>query len=258
MKGLYTILLCFLSLGLLFAQTNQGGFISPTDSLIKTLQAENIFYLPASGFTLYRTPNIADTIGKIEPLIPNQKALKPPYFRDLTQARIFIEGSKPQMLSGKHIFKTFDDCLHIPFYQQGNGYIKILESYYDSLWIKIDEVFEKDFQLVSWSDFYGRDGMFITVPSGKKTPLLQSPYQDSKTLLQLDDNHFDIRVSYFDEKSKTCCEGLFCYVKITEYKVHPCYGGDYSKNNIVRKLTGWVKLLDENGKRLVLHNSGGC
>lgn len=244
--------------GCLVAQTDQSGFISPTDSLARTMQGEQIFYLPENGFTLYRTPNIEDTIGKIEPLISNRKASKPPLYRDLTQANIQLKDFKPQILSGEHLFKTFDDCWHIPFYRNESGFVKVLESYNDSLWIGIDEISAKGFRLTSWIDFYGSDGMMITVPKGHSVPLLRSPYADAEVLLQLDDIHFDIRVSYFDENNTDCCEGLYCYVQVVEYKVHPCFGGGYDEDNIIRKLSGWVKITDEEGKRLILHHAGGC
>lgn len=57
---------------------------------------------------------------------------------------IFIDGRKPQILSGEHLFKTFDDCLHLAFYKQENRFVKVLESYNDSLWINLDEVNDKD------------------------------------------------------------------------------------------------------------------
>src|SRR5690606_20003670 len=137
--------------GCLAAQTNQTGFLSPTDSLARTMQAENILYLPESGFTLYRTPNMGDPIGKIEPLIPNQNAIKPPRSRDLTRAHIYLKGSKPKIISGyDYAFKSFEDCLHIPFHRSENGFVKALESYNDSLWIRIDEISAKGFQLISW------------------------------------------------------------------------------------------------------------
>lgn len=252
------LILTFLWSGFLAAQTNQSGFISPADSLARTMQGEQIFYLPESGFTLYKTPNIEDAIGKLEPLIPNRKALKPPLFRDLTQARIYLKDFKPQILSGEHLFKTFDDCFHIPFNRNENGFVKVLESYNDSLWIRIDEISAKGFQLTIWMDFYGSDGMMITVPKGLSVPLLRSPYVDAEILLQLDETHFDIRVSYFDEENTNCCEGLFCYVQVVEYKIHPCFGGTYEGDNTVQKLSGWIKIIDKEGKRLIIHNSGGC
>lgn len=258
MRVFAILILTLLLSGFLAAQTNQSGFISPTDSLAQTMQGEQIFYLPENGFTLYRTPNIEDTIGKLEPLIPNRKGLKPPRFRDLSQANIHLKGFKPQILSGAHLFKTFDDCLHIPFHRSENGFVKALESYNDSLWIRIDEISAKGFQLTNWMDFYGSDGMMITVPKGHSVPLLRSPYADAKILLQLDDTHFDIRVSYFDEENTDCCEGLYCYVQVVKYKVHPCFGGGYDEDNIIRKLSGWVKITDEEGKRLILHHAGGC
>lgn len=248
----------FLWTGFLAAQTNQSGFISPTDSLANTMQSEQILYLPENGFTLYQTPNIEDVIGKIEPLTPNWKALKPPRFRDLTQANIQLKDFKPQILSGEHFFKTFDDCLHIPVSRRENGFVKVLESYNDSLWIRISEISAKGFRLTSWMDFYGSDGMMITVPKGLSIPLLRSPYADAEILLQLDDTHFDIRVSYFNEENKNCCEGLYCYVQVVEYKTHPCFGGTYEGDNIVQRRSGWIKIIDEKGKRLILHNAGGC
>lgn len=258
MRVFAILILAFLWCEFLAAQTNQSGFISPTDSLARTMQDEQILYLPEDGFTLYRTPNIKDIIGKIEPLIPNRKALKPPLFRDLTRANIQLKDFKPQILSGEHFFKTFDDCLHIPFYRNENGFVKVLENYNDSLWIRIDEISAKGFQLTGWMEFYGSDGMMITVPKGLSIPLLRSPYADAEILLQLDDTHFDIRVSYFDEENKNCCEGLYCYVQVVEYKTHPCFGGAYEGDNIVQKLSGWIKIIDEKGKQLILHNAGGC
>ena len=76
MKILFVFLIC-LSIPILGnAQTNLSGFIAPTDSLASILQGENILYLPKDGFTLYGSPSTKDSLGKIIPLMANEKALK--------------------------------------------------------------------------------------------------------------------------------------------------------------------------------------
>lgn len=242
------------------AQTNLSGFIAPADSLARMLQGENILYLPEDGFTLYGNPAKSDSIGKIIPLVANQKALKPPKFRDLTQATIYLKGNKPNIISGyNYTFKTYDDCLHLHFSYYQNGFVKVLDNYGTSpFWISEDEVTTKGFKLTHWIDFYGTVGMYITTYPNSTISLLKSPFNDSDTLTEIDENHFEVKIKYFDESEAVCCEGLFCYVEATQYKVHPCFGGTYDKENIVQKLKGWIKVIDEQGKRLIMHNSGGC
>lgn len=241
-------------------QTNLSGFIAPTDSLARMLQGENILYLPEDGFTLYRNPASSDSIGKIIPLVANQKALKPPKIRDLTQAKLYRKGDKPKIISGyDYAFKTYDDCLHLHFSDYQNGFVKVLDNYGSSpFWISTDEITAKGFRLTYWTEFYGTAGMRITTFPNSTIPLLQSPYNDSEILIKIDDKHFEVKVIYFDESEAVCCEGLFCYIEAKHYKVHPCYGGTYDNENIVQKIKGWIKVIDEQGNRLIMHNAGGC
>jgi hypothetical protein len=260
MKILFVFLIC-LSIPILGnAQTNLSGFIAPTDSLASILQGENILYLPKDGFTLYGSPSTKDSLGKIIPLMANEKALKPPKFRDLTQAELYLIGDKPKIISGyDYAFKTYEDCLHLHFSDYQNGFVKVLDNYESSaFWISENEVTTKGFKLTHWIDFYGTVGMYITTCPNSTISLLQSPYNDSETLTEIDENHFEVKVIYFDESEAVCCEGLFCYVEATQYKVHPCFGGTYDKENIVQKLKGWIKVIDEQGNRLIKHNAGGC
>lgn len=259
MKTRFVIILFLFFALVANAQSDKSGFIAPTDSLARMMQGENIFYLPEDGFTLYGSPNVRDSIGMIVPLSRNKNAIKPPKIRDLTNATIHIIGSKPTIISGyDYAFKTYDDCFHIHFLAQENGFIKVLNDYNENLWIKMDEVTAKEFELKSWIDLYGKNGMIITTFPNAKIKLLQSPYSDAEVIIEIDEDYFEIKVTYFDEQDELCCEGLFCYVTATQFKVHPCYGGSYDKGNIIKIHQGWIRVIDQDGKRLIMHNAGGC
>lgn len=242
------------------AQTNLSGFISPTDSLARILESENILYLPKDGFTLYGSPTTKDSIGKIMPLITSMNALKPPKYRDLTRAALYLKDKKPEIISGyDHAFKTFDDCLHLNFSDNQNGFVKVFNNHpFSSFYISVDEIMAKGFKFTHWIDFYGKAGMLITTFPNSTVSLLQSPYNDSAILAEIGENDFEVKVIYFDESDAVCCEGLFCFVEVTQYKIHPCYGGTYDEDNVIVTIKGWMKIIDEQGNRLIMHNAGGC
>lgn len=253
----FIIILIFSSLNL-FSQFDQSGFITPNDSLLLQLPLEEIIYLPSDGISFYPSPQISKPIGKIKPGPFEQRQNKPPFFKERTSASIYRDNLKPQMLGFEHFFQTYDGCYHITFHEQKNGFVKIMESFEGEKWVSIDEIEQKGFKLVNWLEFYGKENMFVAVPGYTTVPILSSPYDDADVIAEIDKNHYDIRVIKYDENIDECCEGLYCKVLVVHYIKHPCFGGSYDESNIVDKYIGWLKFIDEKGKRLIIHHAGGC
>jgi len=249
-KYIYLVLgLC--SLHTLYAQTNQSGFLAPLSS--KDYASKNTVYIPKEGFILYNKPQ-GEYTGRISKGMPHGNTAATASELDAT---IAWRGIRPQHLDISYFFKTSDDCFYIPFDRQEKGFVQIMDSPYPA-WISVADIQKAGFKLVSWMDFYGTPEKMLTIPAGTTLPLRSSPYSDAHKILDLDDEHFTIRVIPFEKQPEICCEGLFCYVEVIQYKQNPCKNRDYSKKNQVKIVRGWLKIIDETGKRLIIHSVGGC
>lgn len=250
----YIIVLSLLCLPYsVYAQADQAGFIAPIDPT--AFPSDNVIYLPKEGVIFYDKPN-GEYRGRISYGLPHNEQV-PPGEKITQYATIQWRDIRPTLLDHSYFFKTYDQCLHIPFDKQEAGFVRIMTTPYEA-WIPVESMKQWGFKLTYWIDFYGVRDRAITIPSGEKLPLLMSPYSDSEKITDLDDEHFTIKVIPFDNDEKTCCEGQFCYVEVIQYKENPCRNGDYSKRNAIQSYKGWLQIIDEKGINLVIHNSGGC
>lgn len=252
------ILLCCFHIGV-SAQYDQGGYIAPSDSLRATYPSTRAIFLPKEGFILFDVPN-GEFAGHIRPGIlynaPGGLPFVPPE-DSLLYASVGGMKMRPTYLDLSFFFETSDDCFFIPFTRRKDGYVQIADDMMSS-WIAIEAIEKAHFKLVPWMDFYGKAGTIVVPPPQTTRPIRQSPYADAEVVVEIDENYFEVQVVEYDKESRRCCEGPFCYVRATHYKVPPCLGGGYDKSNIVGIYEGWLQLIDEHGKRLVLHNPHGC
>lgn len=255
---LYAVLLCSVY-SLARAQHDQGGYIAPSDSLRATYPLTRVIFLPSDGFTFFQTPN-GEFAGRITPGFPRNApgahAPIPPE-DSLLYASISRAKIRPTYLDLSFFFETSDDRFFIPFTQRRDGYVQI-EQGAMAAWIAISDIEKAHFRLVSWMEFYGKEGTLVVPPPQTKRTLRRGPYADAEAIVDIEENYFEVRVITYDAESTTCCEGSFCYVRATRYKVPPCLGGGYDASNIVGVYEGWLQCIDDKGQRLVHHNAHGC
>ncbi|WP_375561086.1 hypothetical protein ACE193_00605 [Bernardetia sp. OM2101] len=242
----------------IFAQYNQGGFIVPNDSIKKDYPYENSIFLPKEGITYYDAPN-GSFLGKIrmgKPLLSQHENKTD----SLLSSTISGTVLRPTLLDFENYFETFDDCFYLKFSEQKEGFIKIVNGNYgktpkSAAWVSVDSLEKHNFKLNYWLDFYGSEGMIIH-PKEKTHVIHENPYLDAPIIETINEDEYVVQIISFDEGTTT--EGLFAKVKVIKYKIHPCYGGDTSKKNIIKEFEGWIQIIDQKGKSLVAHNSGGC
>lgn len=239
------------------ALAQSGGFIVPHDSMKSEFPIEKAVYLPTKGFNFYGAPN-GNYAGRIlsgppqNP--PGTPAPIPSHLKNL-QASMQMQGIRPQALDLSFFFETYDDCYYVSFDKREDGFLRITNGASVG-WLSIEEVEKAGFKVVTWVDFYSEIGKIIVPPSNTKSSLRSSPYADAETLVKIDEDYFEVEVTAFDEGLSR--EGSFCYVKATQFKIHPCYGGEYDEENVVKVYEGWIQVVDLDGQRLIFHNSHGC
>jgi hypothetical protein len=241
--------LCFCLFAVLpsFGQRDQGGFITPNDSLKKLVAVEKIIYLPADGFTFYTVPN-GEFKGKILPGPP----LNPPGAVEIDTAMTStITGAsiRPQLLGLETFFETTDDRYYISFSQQKDNHVLVLSDSYQG-WISLDEIKRKGFNLTSWMEFYGEVKGQMIHPREKIAPILLSPYPDAQVIEVADELYSEI-------SSTGKCEGSFCKVQVVQYK-NPYDQTKTKEENVLKRYKGWLQIIDDEGRPLVAHNSHGA
>lgn len=222
------------------AQRDQGGFISPGDSLMKFLPAENNIYLPVDGFTFYDVPN-GEFKGKILPGPPfNSLEIDTLLTSTITGTQI-----REQALNPEFYFETFGNRYYLSFDQRQDDYVRVLSNQYKG-WIAIDEIKKKGFKLISWMEFYGESKRNTIHPTEKIVPIHAKPYPDAPIVATADELFSEITTI-------GKCEGSFCMVNVIQFK-NPYDPSKTKEENILRKYKGWIRIIDEEGKPLVAHN----
>lgn len=229
------------------AQQDQGGFIAPGDSLQKTLPIERIIFLPQDGFAFFEVPN-GDFKGKILPGPPLNQSGSVWDMDTLLTSTITGASIRPQLLSIDAYFKTSDDKYYLAFDRQQDGYVRVLNDAYQG-WMSIDEIKSKGFVLTSWLDFYGAEKGNMIHPIEKVAAIRTSPLADAPIIETADELYSEITT--IGE-----CEGLFCKVRVVQYK-NPYDPTKTKEENILKKYKGWLQIIDEEGQPLVAHNAHG-
>ncbi len=242
-----TLCLMVLFLTPVIAQRNQGGFIAPGDSILKLMPHEKLIFLPQEGFTFYDVPN-GEFKGKILPGPPLENHDQDEELDTLMSSTITGAYIRPQLLSLDTYFETSDDRYHLIFDKQVDNHVRVLSNSYNG-WIALDEIYNKGFFLVSWMEFYGEEKGRMIHPREKIAPVLMNPYPDAKVIAMADELYSEI-------SSTGKCEGSYCLVKVTKY-MNPYDATKTKEQNIVRKYRGWLRIIDDDGKPLVAHNSHG-
>lgn len=230
------------------AQQDQGGFLTPNDSGRSSYASENILLLPKTGFVLYDAPN-GNYAGKIAlGFPPNAPGTMAPTSIDSNFASYFAPfNSRPVYVSIEGYFETSDDCFHLTFKAQRDGFVQIKSG----LWIAVSQIMESGFKLVNWMDFYTSGNKLLEPLPEKKLVLRESPYLDAKIILDVDNYYYFISL---DPET----EGYFAQAKVYQVHAHPCNDGALEGDNVLQIYYGWIQIIDDEGQPMISHSPGGC
>ncbi|MFZ1806171.1 MAG: hypothetical protein WAU36_03060 [Cyclobacteriaceae bacterium] len=245
-NAFYGLLLCAIAPAA--AQRDQGGFLTPNDSLQKILPYERIIFLPEDGFTFYGVPN-GEFKGKILPGPPLNSPSTTIDIDTLMSSTITGANIRPQLLSIDTYFETSDDRYHLIFDRQQDEYVRVLSDNFQG-WVSVDEIKSKGFILTSWIEFYGEAKGNMIHPVEKTAAVRISPYPDAPIIETADELYSEITTIGM-------CEGSFCKVKVVQYK-NPYDPTKTKEENILKKYKGWLQIIDEDGQPMVAHNSHGA
>lgn len=228
-----------------FCQLDQGGYISPGDSVFNSVRQERILYLPQNGFSFYEVPN-GTFKGKILPGPPLALLNSDPEIDTLTSATLVGSSIRPQLIPRNFFFQTIDDRYYLSFEQKQDDFVLVFKETFQG-WISVEEITRKGFELVTWMEFYGKSKGRMIHPIEKLAPIRLLPSADAKILETADELYSEI-------SSTGKCEGLYCFVNVTQYQ-NPYDPTKSKEENISKKYKGWIQIIDELGKPLVAHNS---
>lgn len=243
-KGILLLIFTLVISTMVFAQRDQGGFIMPGDSLLTSLPADSMIYLPQNGFALYEVP-AGSFKGKILPGPPLGSFIEKSSDSLLNSTLVGVT-SRPMLISKDNYFETLDYRYYLSFDQQKEDYVLVF-SESNPGWIALEEIKAKGFVIINWMQFFEKSKGLMIHPLNKIAPVLLSPKQEAKVVENADE--------LFSEISLTGkCEESHCFVKVTQFR-NPYDSQKSREENILKKYKGWIQIIDDNGKLLVALNS---
>ena len=198
-------------------------------------------YVPDNGFALYDRPR-GEIVGRIEKgeLDQNDEAYK--------LYMVKPQGGKEE-IAYRDLKMVGYEIFALSFSDKRSGFVKVLDQY----WIDEQEIRSSSLEAINYREFLIRQtdlGLsYYANPPGLN--LREGPstkYEIIKTL----------KGDIFQISPTKACEGLWCEVKVIEYKAHPCVTAQGEDENIMNRYEGWVKLLDDDGTPNVWYYAKGC
>ncbi len=231
MRHFYTILFSILSLST-FGQELTKGVIMPGPGW----SFDSYVYIPTSGLSAYNKPG-----GK---KIAQIQLGKPDVNGDIFGAFIKVNEEVTEYSNSNFDVVGYDVIALIytdirdKFVRTNNGY-----------WLSIDELASECLHPITWMDYLiNREDVLGWYANDPGLNLRTGPSTTSDIILTLKGDLFDITPTQE-------VKGLWCKVKVTEYREHPCLGDE---DLIIRTLSGWVKLLSDDQKPNVWCYDKGC
>lgn len=228
-----------------FSQLDQGGYISPGDSVVKSMRDNRIIYLPQGGFSFYEVPNGAFK-GKILPGPPLNIDGNETEFDSLITSTITGTSIRPQVIPIANYFQTTHERYYLAYEKRIDDFVLVLGDSFQG-WISIEEITKKGFELTSWMDFYGKSKGLMIHPVEKLATIRMLPASTAKAIATANELYSEISLT-------GKCKGSFCLVQVTQYK-NPYDPAQSKEKNILKKYKGWIQVVDEDGQPLVAHNT---
>ncbi len=233
MKHFSTILFLILSLGT-FGQELANGVIMPSSDW--PFDDHSFVYIPSSGLSAYDKPN-----GK---QVAQIQLGKPDMNGHIFNASIKMNDEVTEFSNSNFSTVGYDETALI-YTDIRNGFVQTNDGY----WLSIDELTSKCLQPLTWMDYLiNREDVLGWYANDPGLNLRTGPSITFDIILTLKGDLFEITPTRETN-------GLWCKVKVTEYKEHPCSGGE---DLIIRTINGWVKLLSDEQTPNVWNYSKGC
>ncbi|WMN12784.1 SH3 domain-containing protein [Marivirga salinae] len=193
-------------------------------------------YIPNSGLRIYDEPN-GVSIGKLTLGSSDNNTEAYQSYIQIGSQRSDFDYSNLHMVGYEIMAIVYTDIID-DFVGIKNGY-----------WLSITELKSKGLVLTTWMEYLiNKDGVLGWYANEPGLNLRTEPNTGSEILATLKGTLWEI--TPINET-----RGLWCKVKVKEYREHPCMGeGDL----IVRTITGWIKLLSDEQTPNVWNYSKGC
>lgn len=243
MRRFLTVLLV-LSSALSFGQDIQNGLILPDCKESDTICC---IYVPKDGFTVYTRPN-GEEIGLVTRNVHQNVG-------DQFYYRIYFVDERTKSVNqiGLEFLKEIGyEVWAFNYSERKDGFVKFQYETQD-LWIRESEIEAEGFSLVDWQSFLMDNvGSFLGYYANDPgLNLREEPNTHSRIIRALKGD--TVQISPTTEHN-----GLWTKVKVVISKEHPCGTSLTEEENIIEKLEGWIKIVDENGLPNVWYYSRGC
>ena len=198
-------------------------------------------YVPSNGFRLYDKPS-----GEITAYIERGEADQ----NDEVYKIYLIEPQGDRkMISHTDLEVVGYEVFSLPYSDRKSGFVKVLDRY----WINEQEIESSFLKAIDYRKFLILQANLVlgyyAKPPGLN--LREGPSTEYKVIKTLKGDTLQISLT-------NDCEGLWCKVKVVEYKEHPCVSEATGKQNVKDQYEGWVKLLDDGGTPNVWYYAKGC
>ena len=228
------------------ARNYQNGLILP-DSPSGREDAICCIYTPEEGFSVYGSPG-GKLTGKLtrrgNAAVDEQFAYKL-FFDHVSDGRV----TEIDLSNLKQIGYQIWAISHL---ERRDGYVRVMGTRFD-YWLSEEEIKRKGFKVENWQNFLHShaDDLLGYYANDPGLNLRIAPDPGSKILAVLKGELFEIIPS--DQH-----DGPWTEVRVKKYREHPCRT-DMGLDDILEfELTGWIKIVDDNGAPNVWYYSRGC
>jgi len=216
-----------------FGQEWTKGLIMPNeDGSFKSC----CIYIPKSGLAAYNQPN-GKQIAQIVPGAPDHNG-------EVYKAFVKKDEELTEF-NYTNFYMVGYEVMAIIYTDKKDGFVRINNGY----WLNIDELESKGLILMTWMDYLiNKEDVLGWYANDPGLNLRTEPSNASDIIITLKGDLFEIKPTH---KTK----GIWCKVKVTQYREHPCVGeGDL----VVGTFTGWIKLLSDEQAPNVWEYGKGC
>lgn len=229
---------------------NSAGIIVPDFNKLTDLKREFLAYLPERGLPLYSAP-AAKKVATLGRFCPVAK------FSD-GNFRMYILSDSNNCL--KHItvsdlYHLTDETYAIPYYKYEKDYVLLFTYNTVQYWASVNDINSKNYKVLGWKNYFIENKGAFCWANADSLVLKEGPYEDGKDIVTLNTDTHAIEIIGYDGGF---CEGAWCKVRVTIYKENPCRGEIKESENVIKKVEGWIKLIDKKGLPTVHINTKGC
>jgi len=219
------------------AQTYQNGLLLPINPEKVASANEFTVYLPKGGFPAYDTPN-GQRIGRID--------------FAAHEGDVSFIGATPQseITAAPEYYKQISYSKSVLVYNaQKQGFVRVMGKY----WLKARDVQARGFKVDNWQNFLNAKagkllGYYANDPG---LNLRSAPTIKGKRIKTLKGELMQITPLNVNQ-------GMWAKVRVRKLKRTPCETNLSEKENTEYVLTGWIKILDNDGTPNVWFYPKGC